>query len=83
MIAKARRNLAVMEQAHLDGRVASWLSRWRMLLDSPVEDVVAVLSTDDEDSRILRQTSPFAGVLSPRERWDALRDVRARRRGAA
>lgn len=31
-----------------------------------------------EEARELRQSSPFAGALSPRERWRIWREVRAR-----
>ena len=50
--------------------------RWRTLLDLPLEDLARAITTDDEQARDLRQCSPFAGVLTPRERWAIIREVR-------
>lgn len=56
---------------HGDLAVASrpYLERWRELLDGPRSDLFERMTADDEDGRALRQCSPFAGVLNPRERW--------------
>jgi len=58
----------------LDDRYAS---RWLTLLAGPVAGVLAVLRSDDEASRELRQNSPFVGAVTPRERWDIIRAVDA------
>jgi hypothetical protein len=50
--------------------------RWRGVLGGPTAGIVAVLTTDDEESQDLRQNTPFAGALSPRERWSIVREVR-------
>ena len=50
-------------------------ARWLELLAGPVAGVQAVLRTDDEVSRALRQNSPFVGAVTPRERWDIIREV--------
>jgi len=54
----------------------TYAEAWRRLLDGPLDDVRAVLVGDDEQSATLRQVSPFAGMLSPRERWALWRRVR-------
>lgn len=59
-----------------------WIRRWQQLLDGPVEALIEVLTSSDESARVLRQSSPFAGVLAPRERWAILADVKAARRAA-
>ncbi len=42
--------------------------RWRELLAGPQQRLINVLTSDDDESRDLRQSSPFAGFLSERER---------------
>jgi hypothetical protein len=46
----------------------SYASRWSELLSGPRQQLLDVLTSDDEDSRALRQSSPFAGFLSELER---------------
>jgi hypothetical protein len=50
----------------------TYVERWESLLSGPIESVLKVLGADDEDSRALRHTSPFAGLLSQQERLAAL-----------
>lgn len=52
-----------------------YASRWSELLGLPDEELAGHLVRDDEDMQTLRQTSPFAGTLSPRERWALRRSV--------
>jgi len=67
-------------------RVEAWIAeggpvhpvyaqRWKAVLDHPTPEIISVLLTDDEASRDLRQNTPFAGALSPSERWRILREV--------
>lgn len=68
-------------------RVDAWLAEglvhrvygeaWRDLLSGPFDQLLAVLTRDDDDARTLRQCSPFAGVLDPHTRWRILREGRA------
>jgi hypothetical protein len=53
-----------------------WAARWRELLDRPRDELLDALVADTEEMRDLRQVTPFAGVVSPRERWQVVRDVR-------
>jgi hypothetical protein len=49
------------------------LLEWRRLLDvMSMPDLVALLRSPGEDAARLRQSSPFAGVLTPRERQSIL-----------
>jgi hypothetical protein len=59
-------------------RVRGWMAqeawphyarKWEALLSGPLEDLCALLVDDDEEARSLRQSTPFAGALKPRERW--------------
>ena len=42
---------------------------WRRLLDGPFDQLLAVMVEDSARMTELRQSSPFAGVLEPKERW--------------
>jgi len=65
------------------GAVASrWAREWIEVLDQPLEDVVAVMTGTGDRARQLRQTSPFAGVLDPKARWETWRAVGERFEGA-
>ena len=45
-----------------------WLSEWRQILRRPWNEVAAILVSPSENATRLRQSSPFAGVLTPVER---------------
>ncbi|MCL6521390.1 MAG: hypothetical protein K6U79_03340 [Firmicutes bacterium] len=81
VLAKARRNLAEMRRLH-GPSVEPYAARWEELLDGPVEELLQALSSPSEEDRALRQCTPFAGVLSPRERWEAYRAWSHERRRA-
>ena len=49
---------------------------WRDLLTGPLDALLAVLTDGSERARSLRQVTPFAGVVSPRERWALWRETR-------
>jgi hypothetical protein len=51
------------------GRSLPYLEAWRELLNQPLEQVANRIQEDTEEMRAMRQSSPFAGVLTPRERW--------------
>jgi len=66
----ARENLA--RWSHRNADSASLLrcyAEWQILLDRPLEEICQILQSDDEESRRLRQNSPFAGVLTASELW--------------
>lgn len=84
VIAKARRNLSVIRRIH-GLAVEGYARRWEALIAGPVEDLVRVMISPSPEARELRQCTPFAGVLTPKERWAAYRAFRAewRRKHAA
>jgi hypothetical protein len=52
---------------------------WLNIIDHrPFGDILDILRIDSEDYRRLRQSSPFAGVISSDERWHVLRTYEAR-----
>lgn len=71
----ARRNLAVWE-ARRGGHLSRPLGEWKKLLGKPWPELAAAMTAIDEQSVALRQSSPFAGVLTAAERkriYDAFR----------
>jgi hypothetical protein len=47
----------------------AWLEEWQELLNQSWQAVVAFITEPGERATRLRQSSPFAGVLSNEERW--------------
>lgn len=68
-------------------RVHNWLvsgcvhkyyaESWHRVLGGPLPEILALLTDESENARALRQVSPFAGALSPRERWSIWRRLRS------
>lgn len=66
-------------------RVEGWLATgevhrtyaeaWNVLLGRPLDEIEARLEDPAEEMRALRQCTPFAGALDPRERWKIWREV--------
>jgi hypothetical protein len=46
----------------------SWLREWRALLERSWPEIAAIITEPSETGARLRQSSPFAGVLTPMER---------------
>jgi type II secretory pathway component PulL len=70
---EARPELLEVARANLERWLASssgaTLREWRRLLDSlPLPELLALLRSSGERAVRLRQSSPFAGLLSPTER---------------
>ncbi len=63
----ARRNIAAWSARYGDD-VPIALQQWRAILDRPWNEVAAILCSADESAVRLRQSSPFAGVLTQSER---------------
>lgn len=74
-IERARANLDRWQQVSFDGTLPPAYEAWRAVLAQPLMAVLAVLEGGDERAARLRASSPFAGVLGPRERWAILRDA--------
>jgi hypothetical protein len=53
-----------------------WVHEWRQILALPWQQIAALIAEPSERAARLRQSSPFAGVLTPEERsriYDAFR----------
>ena len=46
---------------------------WLVILSKPWSEVRKVLVDESELGQRLRQSAPFCGILTPRERWDIYR----------
>ena len=77
VLAIARDNIARWRDIHA-GRpsILAALDRWSEILDDGVESIVATLTGQTEEAEDLRQNSPFAGVLSEKQREQALASFR-------
>jgi hypothetical protein len=56
--------------------VPAYASAWNEILAQEVVAIAAFLVDPGERARELRQSSPFAGYLSPRERWQLWHETR-------
>lgn len=63
----ARRNLAVWAARYGDAPPRVF-EEWRTILSRPWPEIAALITDPGEDAARLRQSSPFAGVLTPVER---------------
>ena len=57
-------------------RSSPYARRWLELLALPVDRLQSALTDASEAGRALRQSTPFAGALDPRERWRLWREVK-------
>lgn len=72
VLAAVEINLRRLRRMHPEGRAWEWLDRWDALLEEGVEAVLDALTSSAEYAVELRRTSPFAGILSERERRTVL-----------
>ena len=73
VLSLARQNL----QRWQDDEGASYYAReWATLLNGPLDRLLAVLVEEGEYAVALRHMPPFAGALTPQERWTIYRAFR-------
>jgi hypothetical protein len=63
----ARNNIKRWE-TRSQGQVPSWLKEWKTILDRPWPQIAALLTEQSDNAVRLRQSTPFAGVLTSNER---------------
>ena len=66
LIQSAKSNLA--RWIKRDGEIPAW-REWNDILGKPLAQIIDFILSPSEKSRQLRQSSPFCGILTPRERW--------------
>jgi excisionase family DNA binding protein len=74
--ARALRNLDTMRRADKDRAAATYLSEWERLLESPLERLLATLTSVDHHARDLRNVTPFAGVIADAQRRELIQTIR-------
>jgi hypothetical protein len=67
LLAIARENLERWSLAR--GLSRPYWDRWREILDLPLSCVPELIVEDSETMTAMRQATPFAGILEPKERW--------------
>jgi transcriptional regulator with XRE-family HTH domain len=77
VIQRAKARIDVMRSRDPEGRSASYITTWDRLLSGPIDELEAAMTSTDQASRDLRQSSPFGGTLSDEERLDVLNRVAA------
>jgi hypothetical protein len=80
LINVARENLSRWQQRNADSpSLLRCYAEWQAILDRPLEEVFTLLTAETHEGQRLRQNSPFAGILSPKEVWE----IKSRYRHAA
>jgi hypothetical protein len=51
------------------GRSQPYFDAWRQILARPLPEILEVIVEESERMTAMRQATPFAGVLTPAERW--------------
>jgi len=52
------------------------MSEWEQILNNGISSIIDILDGKDEKSILLRSSSPFAGVISNKERMKVIREKR-------
>lgn len=77
----ARTNLEKMRATPRAPIATRWLDRWEELLELPDDELERAMLADDEESRDLRQISPFAGALNAEDRLVAMKKAQLLAKG--
>ncbi len=75
-IRQARASLRRLQAVHPRGVAAQRLEEWEQLLNGPTDELLEVITSRSDRGNELRQNSPFAGVLTERERSRILESFR-------
>lgn len=54
--------------ARWENEVPAWYGEWRGIMNRPWAEIAAIITEPSEEGARLRQSSPFAGILSAAER---------------
>jgi len=76
LIEIARRNMERWS-AKQEGAGPAWIEEWRGILNQQWQDIAALITDPGENATRLRQSSPFAGILTNQERWRIYETFRA------
>ena len=56
------------------------IAEWLEILQKPWKEIRTILLDDSEEGQRLRQSDPFCGILTPRERWAIYREYNSETR---
>jgi hypothetical protein len=65
------------------GRSQPYWDAWREILSHPLPYVLDLMVEDSERMTAMRQATPFAGILEPKERWAIYERFEQKRRETA
>jgi hypothetical protein len=51
---------------------------WAAIIERPWEEIRRILLDESDEGQRLRQSDPFCGILSPKERWAIYREFSER-----
>jgi excisionase family DNA binding protein len=83
LLAAAAINLRRLRRLHPEGAAWEWLDRWQVVLEDGAEAVLDALTSSAEYAIELRRASPFAGILTEKERHRVLESFAESRRNRA
>ena len=63
------------------GRSKPYWDAWSEILGRPLPQILSLIVEDSERMTALRQSTPFAGILSPSERWQIYSEFERERVG--
>jgi hypothetical protein len=72
VLARGRRNIVRWQAAH--GRSVQAWDEWLKLLDAGTDVILNAMLDEGEEGIRLRQSSPFAGIIPNRRRWELLKE---------
>lgn len=76
LLAIAHRNVQRWRTRWNDAPPA-WLEEWQEVLKQPWQHIAALITEPSENGARVRQSSPFAGILTNEERWRVYEAFRA------
>jgi hypothetical protein len=76
LLAIAHRNVERWRARWKDAPPA-WLEEWQEVLKQPWQHIAAFITEPSENGARVRQSSPFAGILTTEERWRVYEAFRA------
>jgi hypothetical protein len=77
VLSKARSNLEHLRVVHPTGAITSQFDEWQRLLNGPILELLASITSTEEPAIQLRSNTPFAAVLTEDERTEVLDAFRA------
>lgn len=72
VIAKARSNIKRWSANQHEKYHDEWLT----ILNGSLDDILKILNGEDQNSIRLRSSSPFTGIISQKQRWKIIKDIK-------